>query len=412
VTTIGGTPGVVGGAGGIGPAGLFSGPRGVTAIGADLYISDTGNNRIMKGVKRGYRPLLDRSEISALGNDTTTLHGTVNPNGSATTARFEYGTSANLGSVVDVTLSPNNNLAAQAVSATLTGLTPGTAYFYRLTATNTVGLASTRMGHFITTTPIAEVESPETKNINGVKTLEFKPVGLEEAASHTIFVKNPGNVALTVHSILAEGDHPQDFQIDGPPPAPIAPGASAAIGITFKPANQGARRASARVSSSDPAKPVVHVALTGTGLSTSESWRNLHFQQTDATGDAADSADPDHDGLNNLVERAFNLHPLQGGRLPLAPGSGTSGLPATSLSGPENSRRLSIEFIRRKGPPDPGLTYQALFADSPDPAGAWSALSNKEFVSPIDDFWERVIIEDAQAGAPRRFARVKLVPTE
>ena len=201
VTTIGGTPGFVGSAGGIGPAGLFSGPRGVTTIGADIYISDTGNNRLMKGVKCGYRPMLYRSEITALGNDTATLHGTVNPNGSATTARFEYGTSASLGNTVDLTLSPGTGLATQAVSATLAGLTPGTAYFYGLSATNTVGTSFTRMGHFITTTPIIEVESPETLMVAGIKTLEFEPVALQGAASHTIFVKNPGNAALSVHSI-------------------------------------------------------------------------------------------------------------------------------------------------------------------------------------------------------------------
>jgi hypothetical protein len=412
VTTIGGTPGFVGGAGGIGPAGLFSMPRGVTTIGADIYISDTGNNRIVKGVKRGYRPLLDRSEISALGNHSATLHGTVNPNGSATTARFEYGTSASLGSIVNVPLSPGTGLATQAVSVTLNGLTAGTAYFYRLTSTNAVGTASTRMGHFITTRPIAEVESPETKNVNGVKTLEFHPIGLKEAAKHKVFVKNPGNVALQVHSLLSVGDHPQDFQIDGPTPPPIAPGASAAIEITFKPGDKGSRRAAIRVSSSDPVKPEVDVAVIGTGLSTAESWRNLHFQQTEATGDAADSADPDQDGLTNLVERAFNLHPRQGGRPQLAPGSGTSGLPTCSLSGTENPPRLRVEFLRRKGPPDPGLSYQALFADSPEPGAGWSPSTNPESVTSIDDEWERVAIEDAQTGAPTRFARIKLVPTE
>ena len=240
----------------------------------------------------------------------------------------------------------------------------------------------------------------------------MNPSDIKEAASHTIFVKNPGNVALQVHSMLAVGDHPQDFQINGTTSTTIAPGASAAIGITFKPADKGSRRAAIRVNSSDPAKPNVDVALTGTGLSTAESWRNLHFQQTEATGDAADSADPDHDGLNNLVERAFNLHPREGGRPQLATGSGASGLPATSLSGSQNSRRLNIAFLRRKGPPDPGLTYQALFADSPDPDAVWSPSSIQESVTAIDDFWERVTIEDSQTGAPRRFARIKLVPTE
>ena len=412
VTTIGGTPGVVGGAGGIHQAGLFSSPRGVVTIGSDIYISDTGNNRIMKGIKRGFRPLLNRSEITALGNHAATLNGTVNPNGSATTARFEYGISASLGTNATVTLNPSSGLETQAVSVTLTGLMPGTAYFYRLTATNAAGSSSTRMGHFITTRPIAEVESPETKNINGVKTLEFEPVGLEEAANHTIFVKNPGNVPLEVHSILAVGEHPQEFQIDGPAPPPIAPGASTSIGITFKPADKGTRRASIRVSSTDPTKPEVDVALTGIGLSQAESWRELHFQQTAGTGDAADSADPDHDGITNLIERAFNLHPLQGGTATLEPGSGTTGLPAISRVGPETAARLRVEYIRRKGPPDPGMTCKALFSDSPAPNATWSPSSNPESVSPIDALWERVIVEDTEAGAPRRFARVNVVATE
>ncbi|MEX1115072.1 MAG: hypothetical protein WEB53_07470 [Akkermansiaceae bacterium] len=408
VTTIGGTPGVVGGAGGIGPAGLFSMPRGVTTIGSDIYISDTGNNRIMKGVKRGYRPMLDRSEISALGNDTATLHGTVNPNGSVTTARFEYGTSASLGSVADVTLSPNNNLAAQTVSATLTGLNPGSAYFYRLTATNTAGISSTRMGHFITTRPIAEVESPETKDINGVKTLEFEPVGIKEATSQTLFVKNPGNVPLTVHSILAVGDHPEEFEITTPAPAPISPGASAVIGIRFSPAGKGSRKAAVRVSSSDPAKPLVDVALTGTGLTQTESWRNLYFEQTGNTGDAADLADPDKDGVNNLLERAFNLHPLQSGAGPLEAGSGHSGMPVSSRV----ADRLRIEYVRRKSSSDPGMTYEPLFSSGLESPAAWSPTSRQETTSSIDGQWERVIAEDDVSGAPNRFARIQIISAD
>ena len=408
VTTIGGTPGVVGGAGGIGPAGLFSGPRGIATIGADIYISDTGNNRIVKGVKRGYRPLLDRSDITALGNDTATLHGTVNPNGSATTARFEYGTSASLGSVVNVTLSPNNDLATQAVSVTLTGLTPGTAYFYRLTATNPVGASATRMGHFITPTPIIEVESPKTRRAGGVTTLPFDPADIQQAVSQTLFVKNPGNVALAVHSIVAAGDHPQDFAIDAPPTASVAPGASAAVGVTFKPAAKGSRRALMRVTSNDPAKPVLDIELAGTGLSQSESWRNLYFQQIENTGDAADLADPDKDGVNNLLERAFNLHPLQSGASPLQPGTGTRGLPVTSLA----ADRLRIEYIRRKGSSNPGMTYEPVFSSQLDSPDSWSPASVPETTSSIDEQWERVIAEDDRSGEPHRFARIRVTPVE
>ena len=36
-----------------------------------------------------------------------------------------------------------------------------------------------------------------------------------------------------------------------------------------------------------------------------QSWRQTHFGSPDNTGDAADSADPDADGVTNLLERAF-----------------------------------------------------------------------------------------------------------
>lgn len=412
VTTIGGTPGFVGSAGGIGPAGLFSAPRGVTTIGADIYISDTGNNRIVKGVKKGFRPMLDRSEITALGTTTATLHGTVNPNGSATVAKFEYGITASLGSNALVSLSPGNDLATQSVSVTLNDLTPGSAYFYRLAATNSVGTSFTRMGNFIMLTPIIEVESPETQSINGLKSLEFDSSGIAQTASQTVFVKNPGNIPLAVQSIDMIGDNPEDFQIDAPPNASIAPGESIAMEIHFAPVIQGMRRATVRVASNDPAKPTVDVALTGVGLTPSESWRKLYFQQAAATGDAADSSDPDHDGLSNLIERAFNLHPLQSGTPTLIPGIGTTGLPVHSLVGPENARRLRVEFIRRKGPPAPGMTSQALFSDQPTTIGSWTNSANPETVTSIDDNWERVTVEDDQAGAPRRFARVRIISGE
>ena len=265
------------------------------------------------------------------------------------------------------------------------------------------------MGHFITTTPIIEVESPETQTHEGILSLDFDPAGLDQTESHTVFVKNPGNVPLAVHSVGMVGDNPEDFEIDAPPTATIAPGESVAMEIRFAPAVEGPRRAIVRVASSDPAKPTVDVALSGVGLSLSESWRKLYFRQTAATGDAADSADPDHDGLSNLVERAFNLHPLQSGTATLVPGSGTAGLPVCSLVGPENARRLRVEFIRRIGPPEPGMTYQALFSDQPDVAGSWSASANPESVTTIDDDWERVIIEDDHAGVPRRFACVRII---
>ena len=50
--------------------------------------------------------------------------------------------------------------------------------------------------------------------------------------------------------------------------------------------------------------------VSATPLSPAQSWRQLHFGTTAATDDAADNADPDGDGIVNLLERAFGGAPL------------------------------------------------------------------------------------------------------
>jgi hypothetical protein len=56
-----------------------------------------------------------------------------------------------------------------------------------------------------------------------------------------------------------------------------------------------------------------------------EYWRLEHFGVHENTGDAADDADADHDGLTNFVEFAFGLSPVWGGNntLPVFTRNGT-----------------------------------------------------------------------------------------
>ena len=84
-------------------------------------------------------PFAETWAATSITNTAAVLNGSVNPMGVATTARFEYGLTAGYGSPVGVTLAPDDGTTAQTVSATLTGLQPGTTYHYRLTATNGAG---------------------------------------------------------------------------------------------------------------------------------------------------------------------------------------------------------------------------------------------------------------------------------
>jgi hypothetical protein len=95
-------------------------------------------------------PAVVTTTPGSLSTSSVTLNGTVNPNGSVTTAQFEYGLTTSYGNTASVTLFPNNGSTVQTVNAMLSGLTIGTIYHYRLTASNGGGPASTMNGTFTT----------------------------------------------------------------------------------------------------------------------------------------------------------------------------------------------------------------------------------------------------------------------
>src|SRR5262245_43522057 len=74
--------------------------------------------------------------VTTIGPTSATATGTVNPSGQATNWYVEYGKSTTYGSKTP-TKSAGSGTANVAVSATLTGLQPGTTYHYRVVATST-----------------------------------------------------------------------------------------------------------------------------------------------------------------------------------------------------------------------------------------------------------------------------------
>ena len=99
-----------------------------------------------------------------------------------------------------------------------------------------------------------------------------------------------------------------------------------------------------------------------TALSAIETWRQLNFGSPSSSGNGADSATPDHDGIANLVKYG----------LVIAPGaSGAKFLPPAQTRSYIEGQRLALIFTRDPARNDITLIVQG----SNSPAGPWATLA-------------------------------------
>ncbi|MBC8011788.1 MAG: hypothetical protein H7067_17010, partial [Burkholderiales bacterium] len=80
------------------------------------------------------------------------------------------------------------------------------------------------------------------------------------------------------------------------------------------------------------------VSETNTPL---EDWRDIHFNTTEATGSAADDADPDFDGVPNLIEYALGTTPTDAASVALP----TTSVSANNLQLTFNRARSDVTYI-------------------------------------------------------------------
>lgn len=158
-----------------------------------------------------------------------------------------------------------------------------------------------------------------------------------------------------------------------------------------------------RAANAGGTSPPSATSLSAT-LSRMAEWRLQNYGTTAATGSAASTA-TGPDGVTNLAKFAFNMqssdHPTS-----LQPGTGTQGMPTTVMD--PVTKRLRVEFVRRKSSSSPGVSYEVEFSNDLThfaPAGAPVRIDS------IDANLERVVWEDAvgQSEMPARYARVKVV---
>ncbi len=105
-------------------------------------------------------PTVLTSSAAEITSTTARLNGTVNPNGSQTDTWFEYGTSSSLsGYTTTPQGSAGNGSSVVNIDQDISGLTPGGNYYFRIAASNEVGLNKGSIRSFNTTISYNSVTS-------------------------------------------------------------------------------------------------------------------------------------------------------------------------------------------------------------------------------------------------------------
>jgi uncharacterized protein (TIGR02145 family) len=88
-----------------------------------------------------YAPTAETLEATDLTSNTATLNGIINANSFPSNVTFEYGTDTSYGQEITPEQSPVTGTAGTNVSATLSGLTCGIKYYFRVKAENSFGIS-------------------------------------------------------------------------------------------------------------------------------------------------------------------------------------------------------------------------------------------------------------------------------
>jgi hypothetical protein len=144
----------------------------------------------------------------------------------------------------------------------------------------------------------------------GSQDLGNVPVGSNSSLVFT--VTNRGAIALTGLGITIDGTDAEMFTVTANPVAPVSSaGGSTTFTVRFAPTTAGMKTAALHIASNDPDENPFDITLTGNLGAALQAWRQTHFGSPSNTGDGADLNDFEKDGIPNLVEFAFGLHPKQ-----------------------------------------------------------------------------------------------------
>lgn len=113
----------------------------------------------------GSIPTSITGEAEAIGESVAILKGAVNPNGAATEAWFEYGSSVSFDKTTGKIVMGSGN-EQESLSAPLSGLSSATKYYFRTVASNSFGTTRGAVKSFITKTAAAVPIAPSARTLS------------------------------------------------------------------------------------------------------------------------------------------------------------------------------------------------------------------------------------------------------
>jgi len=228
---------------------------------------------------------------------------------------------------------------------------------------------------------------------SGASAVDFGAVLPGANALQTFTVRNTGNADLTSLAITIDGANAIDFAVTQAPSSVVSSGNSATFAVQFTPGAAGPRSAVLHVASNAASNNPFNINLTGTGLTQQQGWRLQWFGTTSATGNAADTADPDGDGVSNLLEFAIGTDPTH---TTAAPGQIT-----------HNGSNLVFAYQRADGAMTDGVSFIVEWSDSLQ-SNSWSSVGVSETILSDNGTLQQVQATLPDGGQAQRFVRLRV----
>ncbi|MFN7561287.1 MAG: choice-of-anchor D domain-containing protein [Prosthecobacter sp.] len=246
------------------------------------------------------------------------------------------------------------------------------------------------------------IEQPAGVNLaDGAAAVSFGSAAAP--VTRTFTIRNMGGSTLSSLGATFSGAHAADFSLVTSPPASLSAGGSSSFTVRFSPFTPGARSASLRIASNDADENPFDIVLDGVSVTPAgglDAWLPAGLP------DRTPQGTPHDDGIANLLRYAFNLNSNAPDQRVMAPG-GTSGLPVIGRQQAGAATVFRFEFLRRIGS---GLQYTPEKTSTLD-AGGWTPLLSPPIITPVNEFWERVVYEEPvdSVTVPACFGRVRVL---